>query len=82
MAPAEVKAVAREVSEVTTDDATLLMFAFSPGRRGPIPRGLSRNEVAAAYAGWTVVDEQPFEAPDAPALFNKVNLRWYRLRRD
>ena len=82
LAPAEVKAVAREVSAVTTDDATLLMYTFSPGRRGPIPRGLSREEVEAAYAGWRVVDEQPFEASDAPAVFKKTNTRWYRLRRD
>ncbi len=82
LAPAQVKAVAREVSAVTTDDATLLMYAFSPGHRGPIPRGLSRQEVEAAYVGWSVVDEQPFDAPGAPALFNKANLRWYRLRRD
>jgi SAM-dependent methyltransferase len=82
LAPAEVKAVAREVSAVTTDDATLLMYTFSPARRGPIPRGLSREEVEKAYAGWRVVDEQPFDASDAPALFKKTNTRWYRLRRD
>ncbi len=82
LAPAEVKTVAREVSAVATDDATLLMYAFSPGRKGPTPRGLSREEVEAAYAGWSVVDEQPFDASGMPAVFNKANPRWYRLRRD
>lgn len=51
---------------MTTDDATLLMYAFSPGRKGPTPRGLSREEVAAAYAAWRVVDEQPFAYPTCP----------------
>ena len=82
LTPGEVKTVAREVSAVATDDATLLMYAFSPGRKGPTPRGLSREEVEAAYAGWSVVDEQPFDASGMPAVFNKANPRWYRLRRD
>ena len=82
LAPADVKAVAREVSAVTTDDATLLMYAFSPGRKGPTPRGLSREDVETAYAGWIVVDEEPFDSSGMPAVFNKANPRWYRLRRD
>ena len=82
LSPAEVKAVAREVSAVATDDATLLMYTFSPGRKGPTPRGLGREEVEAAYAGWRVTDEQPFDASDMPALFGKANPRWYRLRRE
>ncbi len=82
LAPAEVKAVAREVSAVTADNATLLMYTFSPGRKGPTPRGLSREEVEAAYAGWRVVDEQSFDASGMPAVFKKANPRWYRLRHD
>ena len=82
LAPGEVEAVAREVSAVTTNDATLLMYAFSPGRKGPTPRGLSREEVEAAYAGWRVVDEQSFDASGMPAVFKKANPRWYRLRHD
>ncbi len=82
LAPGEVKAVAREVSAVTADDATLLMYTFSPGRKGPTPRGLSRQEVETAYAGWRVVDEQPFDVSGMPAIFKKANPRWYRLRRD
>ena len=82
LAPGEVKAVAQEVSAVTTDAATLLMYTFSPGRKGPTPRGLSREEVEAAYAGWRVVDEEPFDVSGMPAIFKKANPRWYRLRRD
>ncbi len=82
LTPGEVKTVTREVSAVATDDATLLMYAFSPGRKGPTPRGLSRDEVEAAYAGWSVVDEQHFDASGMPAVFKKANPRWYRLRRD
>ncbi len=82
LTPGEVKAVAREVSAVTSDDATLLMYAFSPGRKGPTPRGLSRQEVEAAYGGWSVVDEQPFDVSGMPVVFRKADPRWYRLRRD
>lgn len=82
LAPSDVKNVAREVSAVTTDDATLLMYASSPGRRGPLPRGLSREEVEDAYVGWRVVDEQPFDLSGTPAAFKKTEPRWFRLRRD
>ncbi len=34
LAPEQVRAVSREVTAVATEDATLLMYAFSPGRRG------------------------------------------------
>ncbi len=81
LAPAEVEAVSREVSAVTADDATVLMYAFSPGRKGPSPRGLSRETVAAEYAGWRVVDDQPFDTSGMPAVFRKAEPRWYRLVR-
>ncbi len=81
LAPAEVEAVAREVSAVTIDEATLVMYAFTPGRKGPSPRGLDREEVEAAYAGWSVVAEEPFDTSGMPAVFRKANPHWYRLRR-
>jgi len=81
LAPADVKHVAQEVTAVTADDATLLMYASSPGRRGPLPRGLSRGEVEDAYAGWKVA-EQPFDLSGTPAAFRKTEPRWLRLRRD
>ena len=76
------EAVGREVSAVAASDATLLMYAFAPGRRGPLPRGVSRGDIEAAYPGWTVIDEEAFDLSGSPRVFRKSDPRWYRLRRD
>ncbi len=79
---AQREAVGREVSAVAAADATLLMYAFAPGRRGPLPRGASRGDIEAAYPGWKVIDEEACDVSGAPRLFRKADPRWYRLRRD
>ena len=79
---AQREAVGREVGAVTAADATLLMYAFAPGRRGPLPRDASRRDIEAAYPGWTVVDEEDFDMSGAPRVFRRANPRWYWLRRD
>jgi len=78
--PEQVRAVSRAVTAVTTEDATLLMYAFSPGRRGPLPRGLSREEIEQAYGGWRIVDEVAFELAGAPRFVQKARPRFYCLR--
>lgn len=75
------QAVGREVSAVAAADATLLMYAAAPGRRGPLPRGASRDEIEAAYPRWRVVDEDPFDVSGAPGPLRCADPRWYRLRR-
>jgi SAM-dependent methyltransferase len=75
------EAVARELSACTTADATVLMYAAAPGRRGPLPRGASRADIEAIYDGWSVVDDRTFDASGAPGSFQKAAPRWYRLRR-
>ena len=79
--PEQVRAVSREVTAVATEDAALLMYAFSPGRRGPLPRGISREEVEQAYGGWTITDEEAFELSGAPRFVQKAHPRFYCLRR-
>jgi SAM-dependent methyltransferase len=79
--PEHVRAMSREVSAVSTEDATLLMYAFSPGRRGPLPRGLGREEIEQAYGDWTIVGEEAFELAGAPGFVQKARPRFYRLRR-
>ena len=75
------EAVGREVSAVAATEATLLMYAAAPGRRGPLPRGASREEIDAAYPQWRVVDEDPFDVSGAPGPLRRADPRWYRLRR-
>lgn len=79
--PPEVRDVAREVTAVTSEDATLLMYASAPGRRGPLPRGLSRAELEEAYGAWAVVDERPVDLSGVPEAFGKTEPRWFQLRR-
>ncbi len=73
------EAVGREVSAVAATDATLLMLAFSPRRRGPLPRGMSRADIEAAYPGWKITDEDA----QLPWFLKKLGAdpHWYRLRR-
>jgi hypothetical protein len=56
LSPAEREAMGREVSAVAAPDATVLLIAWVPRRRGPLPRGVSRREIEAAFPGWEVTD--------------------------
>lgn len=78
------EAMGREVDAVAAPDASVLMVAWEPKRRGPLPRGVSRSEIEAAFPGWTVSDlgETYFEAPKPVELLLKPNEHWYRLRRE
>jgi SAM-dependent methyltransferase len=76
-------AMARGVSEVAAPGATLLMLAWAPGRRGPLPRGASRAEIEAAYRTWRVIDEEALDPSGAPLYryVRNADPRFYRLRR-
>jgi SAM-dependent methyltransferase len=77
-------AMGREVSAVAAPGATLLMLAWAPGRRGPLPRGASRSDIEAAYPAWKVVDEVGHNPSGAPLyrFVKKAEPRFYWLRRD
>lgn len=76
-------AMGREVSAVASQDATVLLLGWAPKRRGPLPCGVSHDDVQAAFPGWTVSDLGPtsFEAPKPIEMLLKPDERWYRLRR-
>ena len=71
----------REATAVAAADATLLLFAIRPGRRGPFPRGASREDIEAAFPGWEVVDEQTADMTGVPWWIRREEPRFYRLRR-
>lgn len=80
---AQREAMGREVSAIAADDATVLMLAWAPRRRGPLPRGASRSEIEAAFPGWSATDlgATGFEAPKPVELLMRPDERWFRLRR-
>jgi SAM-dependent methyltransferase len=80
---AQREAMGREVDTIAAPDATVLIIAWTPKRRGPLPRGASRGEIEEAFPGWTATDEgsSHFKAPKPVELLLKPDEHWYRLRR-
>lgn len=78
------EAMGREVDAVAAADATVLLLAWEPRRRGPLPRGVSRDEIESAFPGWAVTKIGPshFKAPKPVELLLKPDEHWYRLRRE
>lgn len=81
LAPAQRAAAGREIAAVAAPDATVLMLAWAPGRRWPLPRGASRADIEVAFPDWRVADEEPFDVSGLPPPLRRVNPRCYRLRR-
>jgi SAM-dependent methyltransferase len=76
------EAMGREVGAIVAEDATVLLDVFSPGRRGPLPRGATRGDVEAAFPDWTITDVEVADTePDAIAKLLKFDEHFYRLRR-
>lgn len=78
------EAMGQEVDAIAAPDASILMLAWEPRRRGPLPRGVSHKEIGAAFPGWTVTEMGPthFQAPKPVEVLMRPDERWYRLRRE
>jgi SAM-dependent methyltransferase len=75
-------AMGRGVEAVAGPDATLLLLIW-PKRRRPLIRGVSRDEIEAAFPAWTVTHVEPshFRLPKPLEWLLRPDEHWYRLRR-
>jgi cyclopropane fatty-acyl-phospholipid synthase-like methyltransferase len=75
-------AMGRGVEAIAGPDATLLLLVW-PKRRRPLIRGVSREEIDAAFPSWTVTHVEPshFRLPKPLELLLRPDEHWYRLRR-
>ena len=73
-------AAAREITSVAGPDAALLILAFPPARRGPLPRGMSHDEITAAFREWETADQHKLDTTGAPRPVRKAGPTIYRLR--
>lgn len=69
------------LTAVAAPGAHLLMFAFAPGRRGPLPRGAALADVERVLGGWTVVGDDAMDTGRAPGLLARARPRFFRLAR-
>jgi hypothetical protein len=74
---AEVGAATR----LAASPATLLMMAWARGRRGPLPRGASRADIAPRSSAWEIDVEVRMNTAGAPGYARRADPRFYRLRR-
>ena len=80
--PEERLAMGRGVDAVASDDATVLLDCFAPGRRGPLPRGCTRADVEDAFPAWEITDVVDADSdPDPLARALRFDEVFYRLRR-
>jgi SAM-dependent methyltransferase len=76
-------AMGREIDAAAASDATVLLLAWRPRWRGPLPRGVSFQDIERSFPGWTAteVGDSDFKVPPLVELLFKPAERWYRLRR-
>jgi SAM-dependent methyltransferase len=82
LTPAQRLAMGSEVSKVAAADATVILDCFAPRRRGPLPRGCTREDVEQAFPGWRITEVIDADTdPDPIARVFKFDEVFYRLRR-
>ncbi|MGE5292094.1 MAG: class I SAM-dependent methyltransferase [Micromonosporaceae bacterium] len=74
------QAMADRVTAAAAPHATLLMLAFSPGRRGPLPPGASREEIETAFCDWRILADEPADTGGMPRTLQGTAPQWYRLK--
>ncbi|WP_217702785.1 class I SAM-dependent methyltransferase [Nocardioides guangzhouensis] len=82
LTPAQRRDMGREVDAISAADATVVLDCFSPRKRGPLPRGCTREDVEEAFPGWEVVAVVDADTdPDPISRILRFDEVFYRLRR-
>ncbi len=72
--------VGKEVDAVAGPDAAILLLVWARARRGPCAPGATSEDVASAFIGWHIENEEPYQG-QLPRPLRSINPRWYRLIR-
>jgi SAM-dependent methyltransferase len=73
---------AKGASAVSAPGGTLLMFAFGPGHRGPLPRGATKEEIVTTFSDWDLSEDEAADTAGMPGPLKNSEPRWYRLTRN
>lgn len=67
------------MTKAAASGATLLLFAFSPGRRGPAPSGLDEAELRSRFSGWDLASARPATDVTLRGPARNAEPFWYQL---
>ena len=82
LTPAQRREMGREVTAITTPQATVVLDCFSPRNRGPLPRGCTQADVEEAFPAGTVASVVDADTdPDPISRILEFDEVFYRLRR-
>lgn len=73
-------AMGRAVTAVAAPNALLMELVWAPARRGPLPRGASRNDLSRCFPGWEIVADDALDASALPGPLRNADPRCYFLR--
>lgn len=59
LTPSQLQNAAARLTDLAKSGATLLVFAFAPGRRGPAPRGIDPAQIPALFPQWDIAFSRP-----------------------
>ncbi|WP_033289232.1 class I SAM-dependent methyltransferase [Amycolatopsis jejuensis] len=71
----------RAATAVAAPDAVMIMLAFRPGNRKPLPRGADETAIVRAFEGWKVVDAGSAPVDGMPKPLRAAAPQFYLLRR-
>jgi len=69
------------ITDAAKPGATLLMFAFASGKRGPAPRGIDPARVPALFPRWELTFSRPATEVRLSGPMRNANPTWYQLIR-
>lgn len=70
---------AATITNAAKPGATLLMFAFAPGRRGPMPSGIDPARIPALFPQWELTLTRPASEITLNGPLRNARPTWYQL---
>jgi SAM-dependent methyltransferase len=75
----QLRAAVARLGAVAVPGARLLMFAFGPGRRGPLPRGIDPADVPGLFPGWDLEFSRPVTDVELRGPARSASPSWHQL---
>ncbi len=81
--PQQRPAYIQQVEAVSHPGSTLLMLAFQPGRRPPVPlpRGATRQELEDTFQNWDLISDDAADTSSSSTPVKRTAPHFFRLRR-